>query len=327
MTGLSQLSRAWAICKKDIKIYYLEGPVLIFGPLLPAFLFLAFYIGRELTVESLIPGLIAMTLFFTTTAVGPVVAPWETRMRVLERLVSAPISLGAILFGDALASLIFGLLITLVPLGIGLGLGAPVVHPLAIAGGLLIAAACFSYIGLLFSAPPADVPGNAVSIWFYAFALWDGKPRMAMVSLYGNGKFGDGRPFRHRTGEKRFVHAHWNWNVRESFFYPGADIVYLDAPDLVAEGMELPHLERVGQEADYVIDLQQLFSIANRSERGVHFDAPLPEEPDLPVFGVHWAVEVSGAQSCLGCTLPGVTQQYIHVCRQGPVFPAEEVAW
>jgi len=30
----------------------------------------------------------------------------------------------------------------------------------------------------------ADIPGNAVSIWFYAFALWDGKPRMAMVSLY-----------------------------------------------------------------------------------------------------------------------------------------------
>jgi len=34
-----------------------------------------------------------------------------------------------------------------------------------------------------------------------------------------------------------------------------------------------------------------------------------------------------GLGACLGCTLPGVTQQYIHVCRQGPVFPAEEVAW
>ena len=34
-----------------------------------------------------------------------------------------------------------------------------------------------------------------------------------------------------------------------------------------------------------------------------------------------------GLGACLGCTLPGVKQQYVHVCRQGPVFPAEEVAW
>ncbi len=147
------------------------------------------------------------------------------------------------------------------------------------------------------------VPGNAVSIWFYAFALWDGKPRMAMVSLYGSGRYGDGRPFRHRTGDKRFAHGHWNWNVRESFFYPGADIVYVDAADLIAEGLPLPKLDRAGQEADYVIDLQQLFTIASRSEHGVHFDSPLPSDADLPVFGVHWAVEVSGSQSYLGCSL------------------------
>ena len=34
-----------------------------------------------------------------------------------------------------------------------------------------------------------------------------------------------------------------------------------------------------------------------------------------------------GLGACLGCTLPGVKQQYVHVCRQGPVFPAGEVAW
>jgi len=34
-----------------------------------------------------------------------------------------------------------------------------------------------------------------------------------------------------------------------------------------------------------------------------------------------------GLGACLGCTVPGVKQKYVHVCRQGPVFPAEEVAW
>jgi len=34
-----------------------------------------------------------------------------------------------------------------------------------------------------------------------------------------------------------------------------------------------------------------------------------------------------GLGACLGCTLSGADGGYIHVCRQGPVFNAEEVAW
>jgi dihydroorotate dehydrogenase electron transfer subunit len=34
-----------------------------------------------------------------------------------------------------------------------------------------------------------------------------------------------------------------------------------------------------------------------------------------------------GLGACLGCTLDGADGRYIHVCRQGPVFNAEEVAW
>jgi len=160
----TQVCRSWAICKKDIKIYYLKGPVLLFGVLFPLFLFLAFYIGRDLPASFLIPGLIGMTLFFTATSVGPVIAPWETRMRVLERLVSAPVSLSAILLGDVLASLIFGLLIALVPLLIGLLIGVGLFHSFIFTVGLILAAFCFSWIGMLFSAPPADVPANVMML-------------------------------------------------------------------------------------------------------------------------------------------------------------------
>lgn len=37
VVSASQLSREWAIAKKDIRIYYLKGPVLIFGIFIPSF--------------------------------------------------------------------------------------------------------------------------------------------------------------------------------------------------------------------------------------------------------------------------------------------------
>jgi ABC-2 type transport system permease protein len=40
-------------------------------------------------------------------------------MGTLERLISAPVSIPAILLGDALASFIFGIVISLVPLDSG----------------------------------------------------------------------------------------------------------------------------------------------------------------------------------------------------------------
>ena len=40
-----QLRRAWAIAKKDIRLYYAKNSVFIFGILMPIFLFLAFFAG------------------------------------------------------------------------------------------------------------------------------------------------------------------------------------------------------------------------------------------------------------------------------------------
>jgi len=38
----SQLRRSLAVAEKDIRIYYLKAPVVIFGILFPMFLFMAF---------------------------------------------------------------------------------------------------------------------------------------------------------------------------------------------------------------------------------------------------------------------------------------------
>lgn len=162
---MDQLKRSLGIMKKDILIYYLKGPVVIFGFLMPLFLFLAFFIGsRKMSADFLISGLIGMTVFFTATAVSPVIAPWEAQIRTLERLISAPISITTLLFGDMLASFLFGMLIPILPIGIGLAIGVNIIHPIIFMLGIILAAACFSSFGLILSSPPSNAPSNVMMI-------------------------------------------------------------------------------------------------------------------------------------------------------------------
>jgi ABC-2 type transport system permease protein len=156
-----QVRRAWAIAKKDIRIYYSKGPVLIFGIFMPVFLFLAFFLGgRELPLAFLLSGLVGMTLFFTSTAVSPAIFPWEGQARTLERLAACPVTVEAIVLGDMIASTLFGIGVTTVTLLIALALGLGLLHGIVLGLAILIAACCFSAIGVLLAVPPTNVPSN-----------------------------------------------------------------------------------------------------------------------------------------------------------------------
>lgn len=160
-----QMRRAWAIAKKDIHIYYFKGPVLIFGVFMPVFLFLAFFMGsRQLPLAFLISGLVGMTLFFTATAVSPAIFPWEGQAKTLERLASCPITIEAIVFGDMIASLLFGIGITVVTIVIGLALGLSLIHGITMLAAIFLAACCFSAIGMLLAVPPTNVPSNIMML-------------------------------------------------------------------------------------------------------------------------------------------------------------------
>jgi len=162
---LEQLERAFAIAKKDLRIYYKRGPVVIFGLIMPLFLFLAFSIGRSMPVEQLFTGLLAMTIFFSSMSIGPAIVPFEARSRTLERLISAPVSVWAIFIGDVIASFVYGLLISTVPLIIGLALGVNMGNSLVLCLGVILAALCFASFGVLLSAyPPTDVPSTVMMI-------------------------------------------------------------------------------------------------------------------------------------------------------------------
>ena len=160
-----QVRRSFAIAKKDIRIYYMKGPVLIFGVFMPLFMFLAFLMGgRQHPLPFLVSGLIGMTLFFTATAVSPAIFPWEGQAKTLERLASCPVTVEAIVFGDMIASLLFGIGITLITVLIGFALGLPLLHGLTLLAAIVIGAVCFSAVGMLLAVPPTNTPSNIMML-------------------------------------------------------------------------------------------------------------------------------------------------------------------
>ena len=157
---IDQIIRSFAIVKKDVKIYYSKGPVIIFGVLFPVFLFLSFTIGRSMTLDFMMPGLLGMILFFTATSISPIVVPWEAQARTLERLMSCPVRLEVIILGDILASFLFGLGISLVTIIPSLFLGVTVSNPVVFALAVILASFCFASLGNVFSIPPTNMPST-----------------------------------------------------------------------------------------------------------------------------------------------------------------------
>ncbi len=138
------LRKTFAVSKKN-KIYYFKPPVLIFGLLFPLVMFLAFAIGRDISVEQLTPGMLGITALFTASSVGPLITPWERQMKTHERLITSPLSQWNIILGDIFSGFVFGIIIALVPLTIGLVLfEMQLINILPFIIALLLTSFCFS---------------------------------------------------------------------------------------------------------------------------------------------------------------------------------------
>jgi ABC-2 type transport system permease protein len=155
---IDQIIRSWAIVKKDMKVYYAKGQIIMMGLLWPGFMFLSFAFGRQMSAETLMPGLISVTVFFTCSAMSPVIFPLESSARTLERLVSCPVSVWTILFGDMVASALTGVIITILPLVIALAMGVSFTQPIVLLAGIILSALCFSAMALIFSVPATSSP-------------------------------------------------------------------------------------------------------------------------------------------------------------------------
>jgi ABC-2 type transport system permease protein len=156
-TWVEDLTRAVYIAEKDVKIYFLKGPNLIFGLLLPISLFLSFSIGRSVDVTFAIPGLVAIAAFFGAGAIQAISLPLERRTGTFTLLLTAPISLFAIVLGKALAGFIYGVILSLAYTAIMIPFSPLPNLPLFFVG-ILFSSFTFSAFGLLLSAPFRDIP-------------------------------------------------------------------------------------------------------------------------------------------------------------------------
>jgi len=153
------------VARKDMRIYYRKAPVYIFGLLMPTFLFFAFFIGRDLDPAKYFPGFLAMTLFFTSSSVGPIIVPWEKQAGTFERLLSMPVTVTSIILGDMLAGAIFGLLISVIVGVVGIVLlGLSVTNVVLLAVLFVLGNACFAAMGELLSSTGGRVPSNVMML-------------------------------------------------------------------------------------------------------------------------------------------------------------------
>ncbi len=165
------------IALKDMKTYYLKPPAISWGIVFPIAWILAFYLRNAQDFEELVPGLIAMTVLFSTTAAEAVVINFELRLGSLERLLLAPLSLTAVLLGKVLGGAFFGLIMaTVVTLGAILALGLFQVNLLCLVLILILSLLVFSSLGALLCVLVKEV--------FEAQTLLN-LPRFLMIFLSG----------------------------------------------------------------------------------------------------------------------------------------------
>jgi ABC-2 type transport system permease protein len=154
---------AWAIAVKDMRTYYTQPPAIMFGILFPFALFLSFSIGRNLPLVTQIPILVAQTLFFASSSIGPVVIPIERADQTFDRFLTSPVSLLAILMGKTLGGIIYGVGISIIPVLVGVVFfGSQITNLGALIACFALSSLAFSALGIMFASIPGQTVGQVM---------------------------------------------------------------------------------------------------------------------------------------------------------------------
>jgi ABC-2 type transport system permease protein len=157
----NEIAQAWAVVVKDVRVYYFTPPMLMFGLMLPFFLFFSFSIKREIGAAVGMARLLALTTFFTASSAGPVIIPLERRMGTYDRLLAAPMSLVTLLLGKTMVGAFFGTVVSLIPLLIGvLVLRVTVTSVGLLLASIVLSSLAFAAFGIAFASIPTRSVGN-----------------------------------------------------------------------------------------------------------------------------------------------------------------------
>jgi ABC-2 type transport system permease protein len=156
-----ELAQAWAITLKDVKVHYLRPGIIMFGLVMPFFLFFSFSVRRQMAAEEGVARLLAVTVLFTAAAAGPFIIPLERRLGTYDRLLAAPVSLLTLLLSKAAVGMLFAIAVSIVALLVGaLIFGVDIPEPGLLIVGLLLGSFSFSTLGLIFGSIPTRNPGE-----------------------------------------------------------------------------------------------------------------------------------------------------------------------
>ena len=158
---IDELSQAWIVTLKDIKVYYLRPGMIMFGFLMPFFMFFSFSVKREMAAGDGMARLLALTIFFTAAAAGPFIIPTERRLGTYDRLLAAPMSLLTLLLGKIAVGAFFAIAVSSIAIIVGiLFLDASIAQPALMIAGIFIGSFTFSTMGLIFGSIPTRNPGD-----------------------------------------------------------------------------------------------------------------------------------------------------------------------
>ncbi|MDF1499656.1 MAG: ABC transporter permease [Anaerolineales bacterium] len=156
-----EIAQAWTVAVKDVRVYYLRPGMIMFGFLMPFFMFFSFSVRRELGAAEGVARLLALSVFFTAGAAGPFIIPTERRIGTYDRLLAAPMSLLTLLLGKTAVGAFFAIAVSGVALAAGvLFFGTSIAQPDLLIAGILLGAFAFSSLGLVFGSIPTTNPGD-----------------------------------------------------------------------------------------------------------------------------------------------------------------------
>ncbi len=139
---------------KDVRQYYNKPPVITFAFLVPGFI--VFLFAMEVAVlcpSKTIPGLIALSIMFSSMTVPQSALGGDRKVGSIDRLIYAPISPFSILLSKTYAGLFFGLSGFIIAIALIVPFAAvPIISPWYTALAALLGSTIFSFLGTLIAA-------------------------------------------------------------------------------------------------------------------------------------------------------------------------------
>jgi ABC-2 type transport system permease protein len=150
----------WNILHKDMKNYYLKPPNISWGIIFPFAWMLMMFVksGNTFEINTIFPGIVAMSILFGTTSMLSVTITFERKSRSFERLLIAPVKIELLVLAKITGAILFGIFNSIVPILFSvLYFKAIVTNWPVLAAGVVLLSIISTLLGLFISVSAKEV--------------------------------------------------------------------------------------------------------------------------------------------------------------------------